>query len=174
MENTENSIAKHTYSKPKRTGRKIVVLVAIILLITGMLVSGYLIYKNYTAKKLPVSSKQSYAKEFLDSDNSSATKEALSEKYSSKYSESLQSTSGTDPAQWNKQKVNDACITLLFVNKMGSYSQALQYLALLDEAKSSGINIDDNDYGVNQKVRDEIYAKSKQAYDKALGGVSQQ
>ena len=126
---------------------------------------------NRTTSKLTLE-QQAYSKDFINSDNSEENKAKLSDKYSKEYADSLQSTSGSNPAEWNREKVNDASKTLLFVNKMGSYAQALQYLALLQQAKASGVNIDDNDYGVNQKLRDEIYAKSKEASDKASQGGS--
>ncbi len=135
----------------------------------------YYIYNNRTKPTTinkPSAEQQAYSRDFINSNNSEENIAKLSDKYSKSYSDSLQSIIGSNPSEWNREKVNNACATLLYVNKMGSYSQALQYLALLDEAKANGVNIDDNDYGVNQKLRDEIYAKSKEASDKASQGGS--
>ena len=139
---------------------------------------GLIFYYGYnnrtkpTTTNKPSAEQQAYSKDFINSNNSEENKAKLSDKYSQAYADSLQSISGSNPAEWNREKVNNACATLLYANKMGSYSQALQYLALLDEAKANGVNIDDNDYGVNQKLRDEIYTKSKEASDKASQGGS--
>jgi hypothetical protein len=162
---------------PKYRRRKYLIITTV--LVTAILISlGLIFYYGYNNRTKPITTnkpsteQQAYSKDFINSNNSEENKANLSEKYSSKYAEASQLISGTNPAQWNKQKVNDACASLLFVSKMDSYSQALQYLALLEEAKANGVNIDDNDYGVNQKVRDDIYTKSTQASDKALGGGS--
>jgi len=172
-QNTAHNDQKLKHRMPKNNKRQRYLLIASILgtvLVTITSLILYYVLNNLArpvATNNPSAEQQAYYKDFIDSDDSELNKAELSNKYSQTYANSLQSTSNTNPAEWNREKVNEACRVLLYVDKMGSYSQALQYVALLQEAKINGVNIDDNDYGVNQKVRDDIYNKSKQESDNA-------
>lgn len=147
--------------------------VAILLFIAlAVLAGGYFGYKYYKNRQnktaAEITREPGLAKDVLDTGINSEAIAVVVDKYSQKYAEALQNTSDTNPSKWDKAKVDDAYVILLYVSKMGSYAQTLQYLALLESAKRNGINIDDNSYFIDQKIRDDIYIKAEQASGNAL------
>ncbi len=154
--------------------RKIIKVVTIVLAVAVALIVGwYFGYKYYKSRQNSSSTTNSreviFKKEMLNPNSSDETRASAVASYSEDYGNSLQATSNTNPAKWDKAKVDDAYVTLLYVNKMGSFSQTLQYIALLEIAKAGGVDIDNNSYGIDQRTRDEIYKTAKQESDKALG-----
>ena len=154
--------------------RKIIKVAAIALAVALILTAGgYLGYRYYKNRQNSASTTDSreviFKKEMLNPNSSDETRASAVASYSEDYGKSLEATSNTNPAKWDKAKVDDAYVTLLYVNKMGSFSQTLQYIALLEIAKAGGVDIDNNSYGIDQRTRDEIYKTAKQESDKALG-----
>ena len=157
----------------RRTSRKPLAVVTIVLAVAlALIVGGYFGYKYYKSRQNIVTSTDSreviFKKEMLNPNGSDETRASAVASYSEDYGKSLEATSNTNPAKWDKAKVDDAYVTLLYVNKMGSFSQTLQYIALLEIAKAGGVDIDNNRYGIDQRTRDEIYKTAKQESDKAL------
>jgi len=156
-------------SKPKNPIKGIK-LFALLIISIALVAGGYLGYKYYhsgqnssqKSKTLIGTSEAQYKNDMLGTDGTAVTTEYLVEKYSQAYGVSLQNTTNTNPSTWDKAKVDDAYTTLLYVNKVGSFAQTLQYLALLEGAKAGGVNIDNNSYAINQKTRDEIYKSAMQ------------
>lgn len=158
----------------RRTSRKTLAIVTIVLAVAlALIVGGYFGYKYYKSRQNSASTTDSgeviFKKDMLNPNSSDETRASAVASYSEAYGKSLEATSNTNPAKWDKAKVDDAYVTLLYVNKMGSFSQTLQYIALLEIAKAGGVDIDNNSYGIDQRTRDEIYKTAKQESDKALG-----
>ncbi len=170
--NGAGSIAQPVDVKKSKNPKRALKLFALLIIFIGLIAGGYLGYKYYKSSQksnTPMgTSEAKYIKDMLGSDSKVATKEYLVEKYSQAYGVSLHNTSNTNPVNWDKAKVDDAYTTLLYVNKMGSFAQTLQYLALLERAKVGGVDIDNNSYGIDQKTRDEIYKTAMQESAKAL------
>jgi predicted negative regulator of RcsB-dependent stress response len=162
---------KHNASNKSRKPLAVVTImlaVALALIVGGYF--GYKYYKNRQDSAITTDSREViFKKDMLNPNSSDETRASAVASYSEDYGKSLEATSNTNPAKWDKAKVDDAYVTLLYVNKMGSFSQTLQYIALLEIAKAGGVDIDNNSYGIDQRTRDEIYKTAKQESDKALG-----
>ena len=178
QQNTDQPNQELKHKTPKHNAgnksRKPLAAVTIVLAVAlALIVGGYFGYKYYVNRQDSVITTDSreviFKKEMLNPNSSDETRASAVASYSEDYGNSLQATSNTNPAKWDKAKVDDAYVTLLYVNKMGSFSQTLQYIALLEIAKAGGVDIDNNSYGIDQRTRDEIYKTAKQESDKALG-----
>ncbi len=129
--------------------------VAVGLLLAVTVIS--LIYNSLTDRIFKEQSREAqYAQEFLKSDGSDKTKSDLVKRYSTQYDQALSNNSKSDPGKWSKQDLDNAYAALLYADKVEDYNQVNTLIAYIEFAKSRGLNIDDNSYGIDQQVRDAI------------------
>lgn len=152
----QKTLADKLKTKPKTYFSILIVIIAII--------SGFFIVWNHNKNKIKTthSEKETYAHDFINSsDNSTANKTHLVEKYGAHYDELISKILQSNPATWNKEMLNDAYAALLYADKMGDYTHVNALLSYIEAVKARGLNIDDNSYGVNQNIRDEIKQRAK-------------
>lgn len=130
------------------------------LTLLGILLGGVSIYRKKHEPKV-MSPSQKFIADLNQYTNDAKGREQATTKYSETYNQSLTNIKGFSPAKWNKAQIDSAYQALLYADKIGAYGQVQSILALLQAAKSGGINIDDNSYGVDQKKRDEILARAE-------------
>lgn len=159
----KRSFIDRVKAKPKKYG--VIALIIFIGILFAFWLYGELLATITRQEKSP------FVQEFLNSGDSSEEKSILVKKYSTQYGYSLKNTVSSSPTSWDKDKLDDAYEVLLYADKMGAYSQASAVLAQLDAAKKSGLNIDDNSYGVNQDIRDEIKSRTDERIKKAEESV---
>lgn len=61
---------------------------------------------------------------------------------------------------WNKAKLDKVYFNLLYADKVGSFNEVYAMLFFVDVAEKSGLDIDDNSYGVNQQIRSDIKSRA--------------
>lgn len=139
------------------------------LVLLGVLMGGVSNYHKTHEPKV-MSPSQKFVADLNQYANDAKGREQAATKYSETYNQSLTNIKGFSPTKWNKAQIDSAYQALLYADKIGAYGQVQSILALLQAAKGGGVNIDDNSYGINQKQRDEILART----DNVAKGVSSQ
>ncbi len=150
--------------KKKRRPKKILV-VFVVVVIVALAIGGVFLYKHY---KKP--STNNIVPELLKSDTSDSAKQHIVEEYNAKYSSTTSKASGTSPNKWDKATLDDAYTSLLYADKIGAFTQVYNMLAQIDAAQKSGLNIDNNSYGITQAMRDTIKSRADTASKVALSG----
>ena len=87
------------------------------------------------------------------------------------YSKELQSSNS---ATWDKAKLDKVYFNLIYADKVGSFNDVYVMLAFVDAAKKSGLNIDDNSYGIDQTKRDEIKLRADKIVESRMKGTMKQ
>ncbi len=87
------------------------------------------------------------------------------------YSKELQSS---DSATWDKAKLDKVYFNLIYADKVGSFNDVYAMLAFIDAAKKSGLNIDDNSYGIDQTKRNEIKLRADKIVESRMKGTTKQ
>lgn len=85
------------------------------------------------------------------------------------YTKELQ---GTSSASWDKAKLDKVYFNLLYADKVGSFSDVYAMLAFINAAERSGLNVDDNSYGINQKIRNEIKLRADRIVEARMKGTT--
>lgn len=69
--------------------------------------------------------------------------------------------------QWDKTMLDKAYFNLIYADKTGSFTEVYTLLSLLDIAGESGVNIDDNSYGIDEADRDAMRERADTAAKQA-------
>lgn len=94
--------------------------------------------------------------------------------YSALSRENNQELRKIDLNSWTKDGLDKACFNLIYADKIGSFTDVYAMLAYIESAQKSGINIDDNSYGVTKKLREEIKLRADLAINIARTGPPQE
>lgn len=70
-----------------------------------------------------------------------------------KYNEEISEYSAID---WNKDKLDKVHFNLIYADKIGSFGEVYNLLVYIDVAQKSGIDIDDNSFGIDEQERNNI------------------
>lgn len=89
--------------------------------------------------------------------------------YSADYSQAASDLQRQSYTNWNRTTLDKAYFSLIYADKIGAFSQVYNTLILIDAAKQTGVDIDDNSYGMDQKGRDEIRQRADVNAQKARG-----
>ena len=89
--------------------------------------------------------------------------------YSADYSQAASELQKNSYTNWNRTTLDKAYFSLIYADKIGAFTQVYNTLILIDSAKQTGIDIDDNSYGMDQKGRDEIRQRAEVSARKAQG-----
>lgn len=148
----------------KRVSEKKLLLLFGCVILVGLLVTMYVFYVRKNQKN-PIydTTKQ----DLLASSNDENNINTVVDRYGKSYVESERSIA-SDPASWNKETLDEAYFVLMYADKISAFSQVYDSLAKIDLAKKSGLNIDNNSYGINQTIRDSIRRRADANANKAL------
>lgn len=135
---------------------RIFLLVIAILLIA---VSVVLVYRDRETVNVD-SEEHKYAQELLESDDSNETKSKIVQQYGPEYDATLGQVMGSKPDSWDKSTLDTAYRNLLYADKMSSFTQVKDLLSKIEFMRRSGMNIDDNSYGITQEDRDAIRGRA--------------
>ncbi len=159
---------KHSQAKLRFSTRKIVLLVGIISVLI-LSVGLYAMRKRQTK----IIQTPTFAQELQKYPDSPSAKSEITNKYSGTYDQSVKQVNGTNPTTWDKASIDNAYKALLYTDKIGAFGQTKDMLARLQNAQKSGVNIDDNSFGIDQRQRDEILKRAdeqaKQFSSKSTG-----
>lgn len=133
----------------------LLVVVGVIVLITGFTSSDNNSKSTGTGQKEP-----SQITEYNDA-------QSVVERYESEKQSAAKAVQKTAAKEWDKELLDKAYFSLIYADKTGSFTEVYAFLSLLDAAKKSGVNIDDNKYGIDQAQRDEMLERANAAAKQA-------
>lgn len=84
------------------------------------------------------------------------------------YETSLKDLQKLPPAQWDKEMLDRAYFSLLYADKVNVFTQVYTVLAMIDAAESSGLDIDNNSYGIDQSAREEMRNRADNCAQRVL------
>lgn len=132
-----------------------------ILVITG-LVGAYI----YSANPIKKSENSTLTINYNDAkyDSLKADKPSYSDdelnklvlQYGSQFDNVYTTLGVSDPTKWMKEDVNKAYLALLYADKISAFTQAGRLLGLLNSARTNGVDIFNNDFGIGQQKLDVI------------------
>ncbi len=154
--------------KIKATTPKQRIAIAGIFVLIAILGLGALYIYGETKKPTQKTEQQKYTQEFIESDNSDATISNLVERYGSQFDDKSSKVLQSNPAEWDKAMLDDACVALLYADKMSATTQTASLLAYIESAGASGLDINNNSYGINQEIRDAIRSRTKERIQQAM------
>lgn len=93
---------------------------------------------------------------------------SIVQEYGAEYDAAVKEVYSSSSSEWNKTKLDKAYFSLLYADKVGSFSEVYAVLSLLESAQKKGVDIDDNSYGLNQRTRDEIRKRADNNAQKVL------
>lgn len=160
--------------KARLLNPKLLILVVVILFAAPLAVIAY---SKSTDKEQTIetaSNKKDFSEVVQDSDNSDASKSEAVKQFGQDYQEKINRISNSKPQEWDGSFVEDSTNALLYADKIGDFSQVYTLLFVIDYIKRSGVNVDDNSYGVNQEQRDAIKQRADVSRQKASGGEGSQ
>ncbi len=137
------------------SGKRGLILILLFVVIVAGGVALYIHNKN-AKKQQTLSQERTYTLKITGTDNSDASRAKLVEEFGPKYDDAVAKVMASNPGNWDKAMVDNACAALLYADKIGAYTQVNTLLAFIGAAQKRGVNIDDNSYGVTQDMRDAI------------------
>lgn len=147
---------------------KVLLLVSLSLgLLCLLAVIGYFVLNN--AQNTPQEKPKSLAIDFdatskaLASEKQDRNVEEIVEEYGQSFDAAYKEVMQSQPAEWNEDIVTKAHLSLLYADKINSYTQALELYGRISLAKELGVNVDANSAGVTQEVRDDIKRRADAA-----------
>jgi len=151
----------------------------LILLLMVFMITGLTVVSRHKNQLPPANSKTTQTntketiREILQADNSDGSKANVVNKFGRDYDSATKNIRGSDPTNWDKAKLDQAYLSLVYADKIGAFTQVYTMMSYIEFAQKSGLNIDDNSYGVNQSMRDSIRERadinSKKVSDKKAG-----
>ena len=148
-----------------RLNKKTAGLILLLLVICLLVFAGYWVFLKPSPKTAP-STDLSELLQADDSDNSQAN---LVQKYGVESDKATQEARNSDSTKWDKSTLDKAYVSLLYADKVGAFSQVYTMLSLIESADRSGLNVDDNSYGITQSMRDAIRQRADASAQKVMG-----
>jgi hypothetical protein len=158
--------------KKLKSKRMLIVFLVIILVVTAAVVTKVYLLNN--EKKVKPTGK---ALELLEAKDTDSSKDYLTEKLGEENTNVNKELKDSGLSTWDKAKLDKAYYSLVYADKIGNFTQVFATLSLIESAKKSGLNIDDNSYGIDQAMRDAIKRRAEDLAQKAqasnTGGQSE-
>jgi hypothetical protein len=161
-------VAGGTPPRLSRTQAAFLIILVIALITLGM----YIVLKwrktNATAKKSPSTTLSIQEQKHIvnNTDVSSVV-----QTYGKSQDVITKEVQASNPNKWDKTMLDKAYFSLLYYDKVGDFSHVNQMLFMISLAQKSGLNIDNNSFGVNQKARDAMQLKASQLAQKKAQGT---
>jgi len=127
-------------------------------------VTGYVIVKSRSGDSISNSSQ----KDLLQPPADSGSVANLVQKYSKDYGVTGEKVKRSNPSAWNREVLDEAYFTLLYADKIGDFSRVHSTLLMIELAKRNGLDIDDNSYGIDKKMRDTIRKRADEVANNVL------
>lgn len=89
------------------------------------------------------------------------------------YGSAIQEVQTSDTTQWDKTMLDKAYLSLIYADKVGAFTQVNTMLAMITLAQNSGLDIDDNSYGVTQSMRDDMKQRADALAQQQVDGNEQ-
>lgn len=166
MKKKHTSVAAVVGKKPSLfvSRKKTVVLAVGIFLVFVVGVGAWQMYKKYDERNQAKTGLVSDLTKQLQGENDKAQ---LVQQYSEQYGAATNDVQATSPSEWDKQTIDKAYTSLLYADKIGAFNQVYTVLALLETAQNSGVDIDNNGFGIDQTERNNIRNRANDAANKS-------
>ncbi len=152
----------------QRRQRRIILTIIALVLLVGVII-GYILLSR---EEQPASlSPEILSLKQESSDTSAKNQTKLAEQYGDQYDAAYAEVTAADATSWNKEMLDKAYTALLYADKIGAYSQAIDVLSSMRAAEAEGLNLDDNSWGMRQADRDAIEARANAAQDVQVTGA---
>jgi len=94
------------------------------------------------------------------------------QKFGKESGENSKQLAESSSSSWDKAKLDKAYYNLIYADKVGSFNDVYAMLSFISTAEKSGLNIDDNSYGVDQKIRNDIKLRADKIVESRKKGTS--
>lgn len=94
------------------------------------------------------------------------------QKFGKEKGENTKDLTNSSSNVWDKAKLDKAYYNLIYADKVGSFNDVYAMLSFVDAAEKSGLNIDDNSYGVDQKERSDIKLRADKIVESRKKGTA--
>ncbi len=138
----------------------------ILLVICVLAFAGYLVFLKLSTKAPTLSTDQ---RELLQADDSDSSRASLVQKFGVDSDKATQEVRNSDSTKWDKSRLDKAYLSLLYADKVGAFTQVYTMLSMIESAERSGLNVDDNSYGITQSMRDDIRQRADANAKKVMG-----
>ncbi len=136
--------------------RKIMITVIASSGLFGLLFLGINVYKDMRYQNSIKEQKQI---------NDTSKAETVSN-YGKDQAKNSQDLQGAPSESWDKEKLDKAYFNLIYADKTGSSSDVYNMLFFIEVAQKSGLDIDNNSYGIDQQDRDQIRQRADEVTKK--------
>ena len=102
-----------------------------------------------------------FKQELLGKDDSEESRSKVVKEYGGQYDQKVVTVLSKKPSDWTQEDLDDAYMALLYANKIKAYTQVAEILSMIEVAKMTGLNIDNNIYGIDQGIRDSIKTQAE-------------
>ena len=112
-----------------------------------------------------------FKQELLGKDDSEESRSKVVKEYGGQYDQKVVAVLSKKPSDWTQEDLDNAYMVLLYANKIEAYTQVAEILSMIEVAKMTGLNIDNNIYGIDQGVRDSIKTQVETKISTSANGV---
>lgn len=85
----------------------------------------------------------------------------VTSEYQDDYQKKYETLKKSDPTKWTKKNVNDAFYCIVILRRIGLTQQIDDIIIMLIQARSSGINVEDNNFGYKWSYVEELSSELK-------------
>ena len=154
-------------NNPRRKKWPIFVVIGVIVL-AALGAAGWWAYQKYI---VPEQQAQQKREDLLNAPTSTGGDQAkILDEYKGDYDTAVTDTETSNPSKWTKKQLDETYLIMLYNDKTGGSTDVLTALQDLEFAKESGVNIDDNSYGITQSDRDAMEARANARQQDLLNG----
>lgn len=158
VETQKSSVLKKVTPKSKKKTIRWVLIIVCVCVVAAI---GWFGFNKYSNSKNETPEEQRSAI-LTDGGESEADVIKAVEAFGAEYGVAAPEVNNSDPRKWDKAMLDKACLVLLYANKTGDFTQVQGTLYFMELAQRTGLNIDDNSWGVDGADRERM---KQRAYD---------
>jgi hypothetical protein len=145
----------------------------IFLLILLAIVIGSIVYFNNHQKNSKQQTISQDDKNKINSKNIVETNNSIDvvKNFGEAFNNNTQELRNSNIGTWNKEKLDKAYFNLIYADKVSSFNDVYTLLDYISFAQKNGLDINNNSYGIDQKIRDEIKLRADASVEAFKKGV---
>ena len=142
------------------------ILLALLIGVVTMVLIVVAVYAfiNYKQSTAPTLSESTYQLKDASADSDEEISQ-ITVKYSRQYEEYLAELNASRPSKWDRTMLDKAYFCLVYADKTNATFQVLLMLENIDQANSTGVDVDKNGWGIKQSDRDNIRKRAEEKRD---------